>query len=497
MCGLSRPEPADDNYQNDADDDYQDDDQDYNQEYDDGDSKDQSSKQVGEKKTAYFLEDRMSKSANISQTVALACPVKNLDEKNHVIMWYNYTSMLYQKKVKHSKDPRISLDENFSLHIKNVQVTDTNEYFCKIYPENINHTISLKVFGPLTHVSILANKNNVTSQKLTFDVRQPSYEFNGANLVLECKATGGNPAGRVTWSKKGENLEHGTRSHHIHVYNNTLEIRHITRKQAGVYQCLAGNGFGKPVHAHVELVVTHKPQFLKEETAVNTNIDETAELHCKFESNPKPEHVHWYKNEGSAKHERIHESDKYKIRNHYDQHGGVSTTTLEIRRIDQQDLNEYTCEVQNAVGKARSKIFLALTPSTVQLLSHSYKGGVLHTKWETHSHQPLTELNVMTRGSDGKWDSHNIPVTDAHKPRNNVWTIPTDVKLPSGDYEVQARAKNSEGWSAINSETHKFNLLHDTEEVQVAQIGGTGGSQSISRASACILGVFLSIVLFF
>lgn len=174
-------------------------------------------------------------------------------------MWYNYSRLLFQKQARLTKDPRVTLDDNYSLHIKDVQVTDSNEYFCKVFPERITLSVNLKVHGPLTHVTIFANnKIDVTSQKLTYDVRHPSAEFSGEVLLLECRATGGNPAGRVAWSHKGVKLEQGTRSHNIHVYNNTLEIRHITRKHAGDYQCLADNGFGKPVHAHVELVVTRK-----------------------------------------------------------------------------------------------------------------------------------------------------------------------------------------------------------------------------------------------
>lgn len=89
---------------------------------------------------------------------------------------------------------------------------------------------------------------------------------------------------------------------------------------------------------------------MREETAVNTNTDETTELHCKFESNPEPTHVHWYKVHGDSNHERIHDNEKYKIKNNYhNKHNGYSTTTLEIRKVDQQDLVEYTCEVQVSV----------------------------------------------------------------------------------------------------------------------------------------------------
>lgn len=65
---------------------------------------------------------------------------------------------------------------------------------------------------------------------------------------------------------------------------------------------------------------------------------------------------------------------------------------------------------------------MGLTPATPQLLSHAYKSGILTAKWEVTSHQPLSDINVMTRGSDGKWNTHVSQVTDEHKPKNNVWT---------------------------------------------------------------------------
>ncbi|XP_063709527.1 neurotrimin-like isoform X2 [Culicoides brevitarsis] len=502
--GLSRPEPAndnDDNYQNDAEDEYQDDDNDYAQDYDDDTSKDQSNqnknKEEKDSAPAYFENDKMSKAANSSQNVVLACPIKNLNPKNHVIMWYNYTSLLFQKLAKISTDSRLTLDDNFSLHIKDVQVTDSNMYLCKVFPEKITYTVNLKVHGPLTRASIFANNVDVTSKKLTYDVRHPSPEFNGEVLRLECRASGGNPAGRVTWSHKGKKFEQGTASHHIHVYNNTLEVRHITRKHAGDYQCLADNGFGKPVHASAELVVAHKPAFLKEENAVNTAFGETAQLHCKFEANPEPQHVHWYKVEGAQGNERIHDTEKHTIKNHFSKDGGVSTTTLVIHNINQQDLHEYTCQVENAIGKAKSKIFLNNTPASPQLVSHSYKAGTLTAKWEIHSHQPLDEVNVMTRAKGHEWVSHVTAVTTEHKPRNNVWTVKTHINLENGDYDIKARAKNIEGWSAIYSDEHKLNLEKDTDEIAVAKIGGgTGGSQSISRVSVYALALLVSAVLF-
>lgn len=97
VLGFSRPDPVDENedtYQNDAEDEYQDDTEDYAADYDDDNtSKDQSGargmQQDKGKGPAYFEQLKTSKTANVSQTVALACPVKNLDKREFYFASFN------------------------------------------------------------------------------------------------------------------------------------------------------------------------------------------------------------------------------------------------------------------------------------------------------------------------------------------------------------------------------------------------------------------------
>lgn len=37
-------------------------------------------------------------------------------------------------------------------------------------------------------------------------------------------------------------------------------------------------------------------------------------------------------------------------------------------------------------------------------------------------------------------------------------SVRTEIPLEIGDYEIQAKARNADGWSAINSDTHKLHL---------------------------------------
>lgn len=114
-----------------------------------------------------------------------------------------------------------------------------------------------------------------------------------------------------------------------------------------------------------------------------------AELHCVFEANPAPTHVHWYKPTG----ERIHENDKYKIINDFDKKDR-SRTSLQVKDVDQNDLVRYTCEVENILGKSRSNVILDMHPGTPHLHEKEYSNGVLKTVWTVKSLQPLQELQV-------------------------------------------------------------------------------------------------------
>lgn len=135
---------------------------------------------------------------------------------------------------------------------------------------------------------------------------------------------------------------------------------------------------------------TDKPEFLKAEDHVNTGIGYDAELHCVFESNPAPMHVHWYK---VSPRERIHEGDKYRIINDFDKKER-SRTSLQIKDVNQQDLIRYSCEVENILGKSQSSVMLDMHPSTPHLHSKDYSNGVLKTIWTVKSLQPLQELQV-------------------------------------------------------------------------------------------------------
>lgn len=191
----------------------------------------------------------MSRTVNVSNSFYffLILISKFLNSAGTVILWYNKTQLIAQVNQILVKDDRLAVDDNFSLHIKRAQSTDSNEYLCKLLPEQHILYVDLKVLGPPKAVKITAKGMDVTNKTIHYNPKRPGHEFNGHSLELTCNQEGGNPQGIVTWSHDS----HTTR-------DSRLVIQEVNKKTSGLYQCLIDNKRGKPVHGSVTVVVERK-----------------------------------------------------------------------------------------------------------------------------------------------------------------------------------------------------------------------------------------------
>lgn len=126
--------------------------------------------------------------------------------------------------------------------------SDSNEYLCKLLPEQSILKVNLRVNGPHKSITVTARNLDVTNKTIHFNPKRPGREFgDGNSLELMCHPEGGNPQGTVQWT------------HNSHTTKDAkLVIKEVTKKNAGLYQCLADNKRGKPIHASVELIVQRK-----------------------------------------------------------------------------------------------------------------------------------------------------------------------------------------------------------------------------------------------
>ena len=90
--------------------------------------------------------------------------------------------------------------------------------------------------------------------------RLPSLETislnEGETLVVQC-LTKGNPAPKLTWSKRGQKAEHTK----IDEAKNEMTLENVDRTHADTYSCTANNDIGDPVTSEFQVLI--KCKFLK------------------------------------------------------------------------------------------------------------------------------------------------------------------------------------------------------------------------------------------
>ncbi|KAH1011787.1 hypothetical protein HUJ04_001080 [Dendroctonus ponderosae] len=178
-------------------------------------------------------------------TVVLPCQVANPGP--YVLVWKKGIAVLSAGKTLVSPDPRVTLNPDFSLEIKEVGPEDAGDYVCQIgtlEPKEITHTVEILVRA--LELSVPPRIHYVSSNGRV-EVKK------GSAVRLECKALG-NPQPKVTWSRKNNILPGGEQT----VTTPVLALDKVDQHQAGVYQCVASNGVGEDDRKQIQLHVLCK-----------------------------------------------------------------------------------------------------------------------------------------------------------------------------------------------------------------------------------------------
>lgn len=146
-------------------------------------------------------------------------------------MWYNKTTLITQSKFIISSDPRISIDEKYSLHINNVQESDASQFYCKILPDAIEVKVVLEIEIKPTAVILDKEGRNISGRQMTY--------HQGDRIEIECRSPS-HPNSKIKWFSKGERVVSG--SDNVHVNNGILIIDSADHEHVKLYQCLADNG---------------------------------------------------------------------------------------------------------------------------------------------------------------------------------------------------------------------------------------------------------------
>lgn len=128
--------------------------------------------------------------------------------------------------------------------------------------------------------------------------------------------------------------------------------------------------------------------------------------------------VTWHKNKEPL---RVNNFDKYSTSNvTKDEHH--ESNVLVVKNVERNDLGDYECEVQNAIGKGHVKIHLGLEPEPPKFDRMETAGDTITTHWVIRSLQPLNEvmLNYQKSG-DRTWLSEKPIHSEKSKEHSGIW----------------------------------------------------------------------------
>nr|KAF6462469.1 MAM domain containing glycosylphosphatidylinositol anchor 1 [Molossus molossus] len=164
----------------------------------------------------------------------------------------------------------------------------------------------------------------------------------GDTLVLQCLVTG-HPRPQVRWTKTvGSASEKFQKTS---VFNETLRIERMARKQGGSYYCKAENSVGVPAIKSIRVDVQYldEPVLTVHQTVsdVRGNFyqEKTVFLRCTVNSNP-PARFIWKRGSDTLSHSQDNGVDIYEPL--YTQ---GETKVLKLKNLRPQDYASYTCQV--------------------------------------------------------------------------------------------------------------------------------------------------------
>ncbi|KAM6907342.1 neurotrimin isoform 2-T2 [Xenentodon cancila] len=270
------------------------------------------------------------------ETVFLRC--EQGDIVTHTA-WLNRSSILYAGEDKWSVDPRVSLvtlnQEEFTIKIENVDMTDEGLYVCAVQTNSQPRTTSVHILVQVPPKIINLSRDIVVNE--------------GSNVTLMCQASG-KPEPSVSWrllSPSGDLVSD----------DQFLEISSISRQRAGSYQCTAVNDIDSDVQ-NVDITVNYAP-VVTEGRDVSVTLGQRGVLECEADAVPAAD-FEWYK-------------DDRRIINGLDGMEIVNTGTLSkltFFNVSDGDYGNYTCTAINKLGSSNTSflLYVVIEPTSSTLL---------------------------------------------------------------------------------------------------------------------------------
>uniref|UniRef100_A0A8D0CZF8 Neurotrimin n=1 Tax=Sander lucioperca TaxID=283035 RepID=A0A8D0CZF8_SANLU len=264
--------------------------------------------------------------------------------------WLNRSSILYAGEDKWSVDPRVSLvtlnQEEFTIKIENVDMTDEGQYVCAVQTSSRPRTTSVHILVQVPPEIINLSKDIVVNE--------------GSNVTLMCQASG-KPEPSISWkliSSSGSPGDLGSDDEY-------LEIPSISRQKAGTYECTAVNEIDADVKT-LDITVNYAPT-VSAGRDVGVTLGHRGVLECEADAVPEAD-FEWYKEDRRI----LTGLDGMEIVN------TGSLSKLTFFNVSDGDYGNYTCVAVNKLGSSNTS-FLLYGPRAVQDGSGGAMGVHSHT----------------------------------------------------------------------------------------------------------------------
>ncbi|KAK4291810.1 hypothetical protein Pmani_035389 [Petrolisthes manimaculis] len=269
----------------------------------------------------------------------------------------------------------------------------------------------------------------------------------GANITLECGATG-TPPPTITWRRETRtNININATTHVVEQEGESLHLARVTRHDMDHYLCIASNGVPPMVSKRINVEVESVPPLLSVgNQLVGVPVGYNVELDCSVEAHPTAL-TYWTTGRGIM----LHHGNKYQIKEtpqnkELPYHTNMKLT---ITNITQDDYGNYKCVTKNSKGETDGKISLYETapPTSAPTISPSQHQDIL--KDSRHHHQAT---NSVMRGGTSNQEGGEVQLVTAGggggggdpKEKNDVIQLEERHKWEDGSGAGEGRGRHTQ-----------------------------------------------------
>ncbi|XP_037072718.1 lachesin-like [Pollicipes pollicipes] len=410
------------------------------------------------------------------ESIVLPCDIRNRGP--YIVVWKKDRRVISAREAIVARDTRYSLVEGYNLRIAGVRPSDQSSYTCSIDTEpltELTHQLVV-LYGPVV-------TTGPSSGVLVLE--------RGKEAHFECSAVG-NPEPSMFWRKQAGLLPSGEAQHKGSRYT----VAEVTRQMAGVYECVAENGLGKPGVGTVSLQVQYSPEVEVENSVVHAGEGFEAQLVCFVYADP-PAEVRWVKENGSLHPSRHVPSEEVLVGTRH---------VLTIRPVHTVDFGTYSCQAFNHLGNASGRMALSGAPARARVTSSPIGTAPdsYQLAWEVRSYSAVLEYkvaygqgkNLSAGGTSPSWREVLVPPTGSEVVGDSLHRqqIPLTKLRPATTYDLHVRARNRHGWGAV-SEMFHFSTLARGEALESRSYNNGSELRCLPHVLSLVCAAFVIIAL--